>query len=377
MFESKSKKAALVLQDGTVYEGRGYGPLGTSEGEAVFCTGMAGYTESMTDPSYHHQFLTFTYPLIGNYGVARFLSGESGLPAAFESDAIRTRGIIAHEICERPHHWACERTLSRWLSDEGVPGIAGIDTRALTKRLREHGVMPSVLHVYEAGDRPDLDRLRARAQRMRDPTDGNLVSEMSTPVTIEYNKGGAKTVVLLDCGTKYGIIRSLLRRNIHVVQVRYNTPLDAVEALNPDGVLISNGPGNPDKVDTIQDTIAGCVSAGIPTFGICMGNQLVSLALGGKTYKLRYGHRSQNQPCVEVGTKRCYITSQNHGYVVDPASLEGTGLDLWFSNANDHSCEGVISRTEQVCAVQFHPEARPGPRDTDYLFDRFVGMMGG
>jgi carbamoyl-phosphate synthase small subunit len=377
MFESNQHKAALVLQDGTVYEGTGFGPLGTYEGEAVFCTGMVGYTESMTDPSYHNQFLTFTYPLIGNYGVARFLSGETGLPDAFESDAIRTRGIIAHEICSQPNHWSCERSLPKWLDDEGVPGISGIDTRNLTKRLREQGVMPAVLHVHEPGEAPDYDRLRARVSKMRDPTDGNLVSEMSTPVTLEYNPSGAKTVVVLDCGAKYGILKSLIRRNLRVVQVRYDSPFDVVESYRPDGVLISNGPGNPDRVDTIQRTIASCISSGIPTFGICMGNQLLSLSQGATTYKLKYGHRSQNQPCIEVGTKRCYITSQNHGYVVDPASLEGTGLEMWFENANDNSCEGVIAKDGSAMAVQFHPEANPGPRDTNYLFDKFVGMMEG
>jgi carbamoyl-phosphate synthase small subunit len=200
---------------------------------------------------------------------------------------------------------------------------------------------------------------------------------MSTPVTLEYNPSGAKTVVVLDCGAKYGILKSLIRRNLRVVQVRYDSPFDVVESYRPDGVLISNGPGNPDRVDTIQRTIASCISSGIPTFGICMGNQLLSLSQGATTYKLKYGHRSQNQPCIEVGTKRCYITSQNHGYVVDPASLEGTGLEMWFENANDNSCEGVIAKDGSAMAVQFHPEANPGPRDTNYLFDKFVGMMEG
>ncbi|MHC1598041.1 MAG: glutamine-hydrolyzing carbamoyl-phosphate synthase small subunit [Candidatus Methanofastidiosia archaeon] len=368
-------KAALVLRDGGVYLGKGYGKVGTYDGEAVFCTGMVGYTESMTDPSYHKQFLTFTYPLIGNYGVPSYDRKDHGLPTSFESDSIKARGIVAHEICKHPSHWSSSKNLATWLSDENVPGIDGIDTRSLTKRLRNEGVMPAILSVYD--DDIDIEKIKGRLAHMGDPTNSNLVSDVSTPVTITYNDSGKKTVVVLDCGVKNGIIKSLVKRNIRVVKVRYNTPLDIIESYNPDGILISNGPGNPEKVDTIQDTINGAISNEIPIFGICMGIQLLSLSQGATTYKLKYGHRSQNQPCIERGTKRCYITSQNHGYVVDSDSLEGTGLDLWFSNANDNSCEGVISKRDKAFAVQFHPEACPGPRDTDHLFDKFYDMMAG
>lgn len=368
--------AALVLKDGTVYHGMGHGPDGLYEGEAVFCTGMVGYTESLTDPSYYNQFLTFSYPLIGNYGVASFDDRSEGLPRFFESDSIKARAMVAHEVCEHPSHWSCDRTLPQWLCDEQVPAISGIDTRDLTKRLRVHGVMPALLAVGCEGDLPDIGRLRTRAAKMDDPTNKNLVREVSTPVTTVYNGAGDTTVVLLDCGAKYGIIKSLLRRNVRVVRVRYDTPIDVIETYKPDGVLVSNGPGNPDRVDTICDTIDAALNRDIPTVGICMGIQLLSLSQGAETYKLKFGHRSQNQPCRELGTSRCYITSQNHGYVVDPASLEGTDLSLWMTNANDGSCEGVTSSRLNTFAVQFHPEANPGPRDTDFLFDRFLSLMG-
>jgi len=374
MLHDKEKKAALILRDGTVYHGRGFGPLGVFDGEAVFATGMVGYPESMTDPSYKRQFLTFTYPLIGNYGVRNFEDGEIGIPPSFESDSIKTAGIVAHEICERPSHWTQRRTLPQWLEEEGVPAISGIDTRSLTKRLREHGTMSSVICVYE--DSPDLEKLRSRAALLKDPTDMNLVKEVSTKFTTVYNEGSKRTVALMDCGVKYGIIRSLVSRGLKVVLLRYDTPYDVVKEYAPGGILISNGPGNPDKVDSIAKTINAAISEDLPVFGICMGNQLLALARGASTYKLPYGHRSQNQPCLELGTKRCYITSQNHGYVVDPSSLDDTDLDMWFVNANDESCEGTRSDKVKAFSVQFHPEASPGPQDTNYLFDKFIKMMG-
>jgi len=374
MFMDDGKRAVLVLADGTAYQGRGYGPHGVYDGEAVFATGMVGYPESMTDPSYHKQFLTFTYPLIGNYGVEDFIDGDFGIPNCFESDSIKTAGIVAHEICDQPNHWTSSRKLENWLDDEGVPAISGIDTRSLTKRLREQGTMSACLCVYD--ENPDIDRLAVRARNLRDPTDENLVKEMSTKFTRVYNEEAKDAVVILDCGAKYGIVRSLVNRGLKVVQVRYDTPFDVIEDISPRGVMISNGPGNPDRVDFIRDTINDVISNDIPLFGICMGNQLLALARGASTYKLPYGHRSQNQPCIELGTKRCYITSQNHGYVVDPSSLEDTDMDLWFINANDDSCEGLRSDSIGAFSVQFHPEATPGPMDTNYLFDVFVKKMG-
>ena len=374
MLMDKMKSAMLVLADGSVYSGRGYGPVGTYEAEAVFATGMVGYPESMTDPSYKKQFLTFTYPLIGNYGVNEFIDGGFGIPRFFESDSIKTAGIIAHEICDRPNHWTSTKTLENWLDDEGIPAISGIDTRSLTKRLRERGTMSSCLCIHE-GD-CDKDRLLNKARSMKDPTDENLVKEASTEFTRIYNEDAKDAVVLLDCGAKYGIIRSLVNRGLKVVQARYDTPYDELVEYSPKGLLISNGPGNPDKVDTIGNTINDAISNELPVFGICMGNQLLALARGASTYKLPYGHRSQNQPCIELGTKRCYITSQNHGYVVDPDSLEDTDMEMWFVNANDDSCEGLRSESIGAFSVQFHPEASPGPQDTNYLFDNFIKMMG-
>ncbi|MBN1785505.1 MAG: glutamine-hydrolyzing carbamoyl-phosphate synthase small subunit [Candidatus Methanofastidiosa archaeon] len=374
MIYENGKKAILVLMDGTIYRGRGYGPTGVYQGEAVFATGMVGYPESMTDPSYHKQFLTFTYPLIGNYGVADYEDGEHGIPPSFESDSIKTAGVIAHEICENPSHWTSRKTFPQWLDEEGVPAMSGIDTRSLTKRLREYGTMPASLCVYD--DEPDIQRIISKTKGIGNPTDDNLVKDVSTQFTRIYNESSKKAVVLLDCGAKYGIIRSLVNRGLKVIQARYDTPYDVLEEYSPKGLLISNGPGNPDKVDSIRATINDAISSELPVFGICMGNQLLALSRGASTYKLPYGHRSQNQPCIELGTKRCYITSQNHGYVVDPDSLEGSDLDMWFINANDQSCEGLRSSKLSAFSVQFHPEASPGPQDTNYLFDSFIKMMG-
>ncbi|MHC1605680.1 MAG: glutamine-hydrolyzing carbamoyl-phosphate synthase small subunit [Candidatus Methanofastidiosia archaeon] len=375
MRHGEGRTAALVLKDGSVFEGAGFGPSGLYEGEAVFCTGMTGYVESITDPSYHGQFLIFTYPLIGNYGVPAYKMDKYNFPLSFESDSIKVGGIIAHELCEKPSHWSCAKSITEWFEEEDVPAISGIDTRSLTKRLRESGVMPSVLKVCEKSEEFDMDSLVSIAKKAEDPNKKNLAAEVSTEITTIYNEKGKKTVALLDCGVKYSIIRSLVKRDIRVVKVRYDTPIDVIESYNPHGLLISNGPGDPENIGKITKTINEATEMDIPIFGICLGTQLLCLAKGATTYKLKYGHRSQNQPCIEKASKRCYITSQNHGYAVDPTSLENTDLDMWFANANDGSCEGVISRKDNSFAVQFHPEANPGPKDTEFIFDKFTRIM--
>lgn len=362
----------LVLEDGSVFRGWGFGSPGLAVGEVVFNTGMVGYPEALTDPSYRGQILCFTYPLIGNYGVPPYSDvDEHGLPLHFESNAIQVRGVIVHELCLEPHHWAMERALHEWLAEEGVPGIAGVDTRKLTKRLRERGVMMGALHVAEEASSEEAFKALEAAPRYGEV---NYVEEVTVSRPIEYPAPGPK-VVVLDCGVKAGILKSLLTKGLSVVRLPYNATVDEVLSHEPKGVLISNGPGNPVLCEATIRTVRGLFELGMPMLGICLGNQILSLALGGKTFKLKYGHRGQNKPCVDLDTKLSYVTSQNHGYAVDPSSLEDTGLRLWFINADDKTVEGVKHEVKPCLAVQFHPEARPGPYDTLWVFDLFVKTM--
>jgi carbamoyl-phosphate synthase small subunit len=356
-------RAALALEDGTVWEGRGFGATGRVGGEVVFNTGMVGYPESITDPSYHGQILCQTYPLIGNYGVD---------PGCFESSGPRIQGYIISELCRIPSHSTSKLTLDDWLGQNGVPGLSGVDTRALTKRLRVKGVMLGILEVSQK--EPDLEDLRALAKRVPDPQARHLVAEVTTPKLKIYNAGSRRTVVLLDCGVKESIIRSLVRRKLRVVRMPAQSTAPQVMAHTPAGIIISNGPGDPKMCRETVETVRALMKERLPIFGICLGNQILALASGGRTYKLKFGHRSQNQPCLEVGTKRCYITSQNHGFAVDPDSLPSDWRP-WFVNANDQTNEGLLHRSGLFSSVQFHPEAAPGPTDTDFLFDAFAERL--
>ena len=371
---SKNKKAVLLLEDGTFFVGKGFGAPAKTTGEVVFSTSMVGYPEALTDPSYKGQILTLTYPLVGNYGVPPY-DLNFGLPLYFESDRIQVQGLVIHELCHEPYHWASTRTLDKWLLDEGVPGIYGVDTRRLTKKLRMHGVMLGILQVCEAGEEPNLDNLLKEAKRgIPDPNLTDLVKEVSVKAPVHYKVEGKNTVVLIDCGVKYSIMRNLLKRGINVVRVPYDFSAKEILEYKPDGVVVSNGPGDPKKcVDTIACTKE--LVDKIPLMGICLGNQILMLAMGGETYKMKFGHRSQNQPALDLKTNRCYITTQNHGYAVDMQCLEKSPLDCWFINANDKTVEGVKHRSKPVFAVQWHPEASPGPYDTEFLFDTFTKLM--
>jgi len=371
---SKNKKAVLLLEDGTFFVGKGFGATRKISGEVVFSTSMVGYPEALTDPSYKGQVLTLTYPLVGNYGVPPY-DLNFGLPLYFESDRIQVQGLVIHELCHEPYHWASTRTLDKWLLDEGVPGIYGVDTRRLTKKLRMHGVMLGILQVCEAGEEPNLDNLLKEAKKgIPDPNLTDLVKEVSVKEPVHYKVEGKNTVVLIDCGVKYSIMRNLLKRGINVVRVPYDFSAKEILEYKPDGVVVSNGPGDPKKgVDTIACTKE--LVDKVPLMGICLGNQILMLAMGGETYKMKFGHRSQNQPALDLKTNRCYITTQNHGYAVDMQCLEKSPLDCWFINANDKTVEGVKHRSKPVFAVQWHPEASPGPYDTEFLFDTFAKLM--
>lgn len=373
--KSNSKKAVIVLEDGTFFLGKGFGAPKKTSGEVVFSTSMVGYPEALTDPSYKGQVLTLTYPLVGNYGVPPY-DLNFGFPLYFESDHIQVQGLVIHELCYNPYHWASTRTLDKWLSDEGIPGIYGVDTRRLTKKLRAHGVMLGLLHVFEAGEEPNLDQLLAQAKSIPDPNLTDLVRQVSVKEPVHYKVDGKHTVVLIDCGVKYSIIRNLLKRGISVVRVPYDFSAKEVMEYKPSGVFLSNGPGDPKTCVKTIDCIRELVDE-VPLMGICLGAQILTLAMGGDTYKLKYGHRSQNQPALDLKTNRCYITTQNHGYAIANESIKKTPLDPWFLNPNDKTIEGVKHKTKPVFAVQWHPEASPGPYDTEFLFDTFAKLMEG
>ncbi len=352
----ETRPAWLILEDGTAFGGFSFGAApGGRNGEVVFNTGMVGYPEAFTDPSYRGQILTLTYPLIGNYGVPADFERE--LSSSYESMAVHLAGLAVSDYSEFHHHWTAVRGLSDLLVEQGVPGIEGVDTRALTKRIRERGTMMGVI-----ADSAEDARMEARPR--------HLVSEVSIGEPREYS-GGHRRVALVDCGCKNTIVRSLISRGLTVIRVPWDYD---VTVLDVDGVLFSNGPGDPtDCAETIE-TARKVIDAGIPAFGICLGNQILALALGAKTYKLKFGHRGQNQPCVLEGSRRCFITSQNHGYAVDEKSLP-QGLDPWFTNLNDGTNEGLRHASKPIMSVQFHPEAMPGPVDTGFLFDEFMEMM--
>ena len=364
------KKVTLVLQDGTEFHGKSFGYDKPVAGEVVFNTAMMGYPESLTDPSYAGQMLVMTYPLVGNYGVPPFTIEANGLSTFMESDRIYAKAIIVSDYTAQYNHWnACE-SLGDWLQREQVPGVTGIDTRALTKLLREHGVMMGRL-VFEGETVCCNDNAT-------DGTDGedygsvNWVERVSCKDVIRYNEGAGRRVVLVDCGVKQNIIRCLVNRGVEVIRVPWNYDYTAMDF---DGLFLANGPGDPDRcVDAVNVLKRQMTLSRKPICGICMGNQLLAKAAGASIYKLKYGHRSHNQPVREVGTNRCYVTSQNHGYAVDAATLGADWREL-FVNMNDGSNEGIRHQTNPWFSSQFHPEACSGPVDTEFMFDRFIEAL--
>lgn len=355
--EQTRLKGSLVLEDGAVFEGYCFGEPRSVPGEVIFNTGMVGYPETLTDPSYCGQILVCTYPLIGNYGVPE-TGSHDGLSRFFESDAIHIQGLIVCDYSFDYHHWSGRQSLSNWLKSYKVPGLYGIDTRKLTKRLREHGSMLGKV-VIESAD-----------VNFYDPNQQNLVNDVSIKEPRVYGEG-RKTVVVVDCGCKHNIIRSLLNHNVRVKRVPWNYDFTG-EAF--DGVVLSNGPGDPKMCSETVAIVKKLLRGNRPVLGICLGHQLLSLAAGADTYKLKFGHHSQNQPCREVGTDRCFITSQNHGYAVKNEGLP-EGWEPWFVNANDGTNEGIRHTTKPFMSIQFHPEATPGPVDTAFLFDRFYQLL--
>ncbi|MGH7246297.1 MAG: glutamine-hydrolyzing carbamoyl-phosphate synthase small subunit [Candidatus Levyibacteriota bacterium] len=353
------KKANLILKDGTTIDAESFGYETSIAGEVVFATGMVGYPEAFTDPSFAGQILVMTYPLLGSYGVAN--------NKTWESDKLQISGLIVSDYIDTPSHFGSERTLGKWLKDEKIPGLVIKDTRGLAQHLRQDGVMLGKIII-------DKDTA------YYDPNTDDLLSKVSVQnIQIHNNFEGkelpsnAKTVILMDCGAKRNIIRCFLKRGVKVIQVPWDYDVFSNRSeLKFDGFFISNGPGDPKMAKQTIATTKKALENKIPTLGICLGNQLLALAAGGDTYKLKFGHRSQNQPCLLEKTNKCFITTQNHGFAVGKIP---DGFKPWFMNANDNTNEGIIHESLPFFSTQFHPEAHPGPEDTEWVFDYFIEKL--
>ncbi len=378
--------AKLILSDGTTYEAQSYGAPRSIAGEVVFSTGMVGYPESLTDPSYKGQILIMTYPLIGNYGVPD--------PSHWESDKIMASGLVVSNYNDTPSHYQSQKTLAKWFQDENLPFLEVKDTRALAQKLRDKGTMLGKIIIDK--NIPDYD-----------PNTDNPVAQVSTkqiqflsadssssPSPLRRGQGevkshnqlikNRKTIILIDCGIKNNTIRNFLSRGVNIIRVPWNFnpfteklpptpfPKGGAEGGGFDALFVSNGPGDPKMAKATIATIKKSIENKIPTMGICLGNQLLSLAAGGDTYKLKFGHRSQNQPCILETSGRCYITTQNHGFAIGEMPQ---GFKPWFKNANDNTIEGIIHTKHPLMAVQFHPESTPGPKDTEWIFDYFLDRL--
>ena len=370
--ERRALGGTLFLEDGTRFEGAGFGAEGRRVGEVVFTTGMVGYPESLTDPSYRGQILTFTYPLLGNYGVPDPAAQDRwGLPAHLESGEVQVRGVLVRGLTS-PNHWGSTRRLERWLGDAGVPGIAGIDTRALTQKIRTAGVMRGALVVGPTTERPSDEECRRALADAPAYAEETFMPEVSVRRPQLLSANGGPLVAVVDCGVKTSILRAVLDRGLSVLRLPYDHPVperwDGRKVL---GLLVGNGPGDPERLGATVEALRERWLRAIPTLGICLGHQLLAMSRGGTTFKLKYGHRGQNKTvCFPDG--RALIMSENHGYAVDPASLKGSGLVPWATNPDDGTLEGLRDRSGRLLALQGHPEGHPGPQEAGFVFDRFA-----
>jgi carbamoyl-phosphate synthase small subunit len=360
-------RSRLVLEDGAVFEGQAIGAPGTAVGEVVFSTSMTGYQEMLSDPSYAGQLLTLTYPLIGNYGITEL---------DLESRGVQVSGFVVRQLCEKPSNWRSTEGLGAFLARNNVVGIQGIDTRALTRRLRAEGVMMGVITS-------ELEPDAALAHLKASPGYGaiNYVRKVTTPEPYTWEPAVPRTdgrvfeVGLIDCGVKFNILRYLAEHGVRTTVYPCTTPAEAILERKPDGIAFSPGPGDPEHLGDVVANAKTLIQSGTPTFGICLGNQIVGKAFGATTFKLPFGHRGGNHPVKDLQSGRVYITSQNHGYSIDPKGLEGSGCEVTHVNLNDGTVEGLRHRELPVFTIQYHPEANPGPRDSDYLFQQFVSAM--
>jgi carbamoyl-phosphate synthase small subunit len=352
------REAKLALEDGTIFKGESFGFETTKTGEVVFATGMTGYVESLTDPSYKGQILMNTYPLQGNYGIS---------DEWFQSNGIKAEGFIVRDESQHPSHGHSQKSLSEFLSDYKIPGISGVDTRALTIKIREHGAMKGAITTEDISDAELLDI----TNHQPDIEEIDLVDQVCVDKPVIYGEGFKRRVAIVDCGIKNNSINALLKRETGVVVLPYKTDYKEVLDYDPDGILVSSGPGDPTRVKEAIENVRK-LSERLPVFGICLGQQIIGLAFGAKIYKMKFGHRGINQPIMDLRTDKVSITSQNHGFTLDPESIEKTPLKITQVNLNDGTPEGIEHEELSVSSVQYHPEAGPGPHDTDYTFDRFI-----
>jgi carbamoyl-phosphate synthase small subunit len=376
MSYKKERPAILMFKDGRFFKGIGFGASKVVSGELVFNTMTgAGYIETLTDPSYWGQIVVMTHPLVGNYGVPPWEKDENGIIKYFESDSIKVSGFVVNECCKQPSHYQSIKTLDEFLKEENIPGIEWIDTRAVTKILREEGVQLGALAVYNSGEKPNIEALKQIVANAEDPNLHHLSSEVSIKKVTRYTpQTPIGKIVLLDMGVKLNIIRNLLKRGLEVIIVPNNYNYEQIMSYDPDGVFISNGPGDPSIYKEAIKVCKNLLKNSVPTMGICLGNQIIGLAAGGSSYKLKYGHRGGNKTVIDPISKKCYITSQNHGFCVK--NFEKGGFRENLKNIDDNSNEGIVHKSKPIFAVQFHPEACPGPWDSLYLFDKFLDNMG-
>ncbi len=354
-------KAILALEDGTIFEGTSFGATGERTGEVVFNTSMTGYQEILTDPSYKGQIVTMTYPLIGNYGI-NVKDSESEKP--------HLSGFVVREASRIVSNWRAEMSLDDYLKKHKIIGIEGIDTRALTLHIRSAGAMKGIISTTDL----DPKSLIKKARESQGLVGIDLVKEVSCKKIYEWNKKGKRRVIVLDCGAKHNIMRELAKRDCHVIVVPASTPAKKILSLKPDGVMLSNGPGDPAPLTYVIETVRKLIGK-VPMFGICLGHQMLGLALGGKTFKLKFGHRGANHPVMDLRTRKVEITCQNHGFCVDLETLDQNQVELTHINLNDQTSEGLYHKKYPVFSVQYHPEASAGPHDSKYLFDEFIRNM--